>query len=96
MLPGQRCARRGTRGRRTSARRAGGAVAHALTDISDGLAVDAARLATRSRCKLVIDLEHVPVAAGATMDDLGFGEDYELLAATPDALPLLICVVLMT
>ena len=62
------------------------AVAHALTDVSDGLAVDAARLATRSRCKVVIDLEHVPLAEGATMDDLGFGEDYELLAATPDAL----------
>lgn len=62
------------------------AVAHALTDISDGLAVDAARIAARSRCRLVIDLEHVPLADGATQDDLGFGEDYELLAATPDAL----------
>jgi thiamine-monophosphate kinase len=62
------------------------ALAHALTDISDGLAVDAARLAVRSRCRLVVELEHVPLAEGATMDDLGFGEDYELLAATPDAL----------
>ena len=30
--------------------------------------------------------ERVPLAAGATIEDLGFGEDYELLAATPDAL----------
>jgi thiamine monophosphate kinase len=26
------------------------------------------------------------LADGAKLDDLGFGEDYELLAATPDAL----------
>ena len=29
----------------------------------------------------MIDLERVPLATGATVDDLGFGEDYELLAA---------------
>jgi thiamine-monophosphate kinase len=62
------------------------AVAHALTDISDGLAVDAARVATRSRCRLSIEVDRVPLADGASIDDLGFGEDYELLAATPDAL----------
>jgi thiamine monophosphate kinase len=31
-------------------------------------------------------LERVPLAQGATLEDVGFGEDYELLAATPDPL----------
>jgi thiamine-monophosphate kinase len=60
--------------------------AHALTDISDGLAVDAGHIAYRSVCGIELELEHVPRAPGATIDDLAFGEDYELLAATPDDL----------
>ncbi len=61
-------------------------VAHAMLDISDGLGADAGHIARRSGCRLVIDLDRVPLADGATPDDLGFGEDYELLAATPDPL----------
>jgi thiamine-monophosphate kinase len=61
-------------------------VASAMLDISDGLAADAAHLAARSGCCIAVELEHVPLAAGALVGDLGFGEDYELLAATPDAL----------
>jgi thiamine-monophosphate kinase len=55
--------------------------AHALLDVSDGLAVDAGHIASRSGCRVVIDLERVPLAPEADLEDLGFGEDYELLAA---------------
>jgi thiamine-monophosphate kinase len=59
--------------------------AHAMLDLSDGLAVDAAQIASRSHCRLVLELERVPLAQGAALDDLGFGEDYELLAAVKDS-----------
>ncbi len=67
------------------------ATAHALMDISDGLAVDAAHLARRSAVRCVIDLERVPLADGATPADLGFGEDFELLAAVeqPGGFPVI-------
>ena len=60
-------------------------VAHALIDLSDGIGSDAARIAERSGCKLVLDFEAIPHAPRIEeVADLPFwtlGEDYELLAA---------------
>jgi thiamine-monophosphate kinase len=62
-----------------------GRVAHALIDLSDGILPDAARIAERSGCRLVVDVERLPIARGIeAVADLPFwtmGEDYELLAA---------------
>jgi thiamine-monophosphate kinase len=58
--------------------------AHAMLDLSDGLARDAGHIAARSGCRVVVELDRVPLAPGAEVSDLGFGEDYELLAAVAD------------
>jgi thiamine-monophosphate kinase len=64
-----------------------GPSAHVLIDLSDGILSDAARIAERSSCRLVIDVESVPRAPRLEeVADLPFwtmGEDYELLAAVP-------------
>lgn len=75
--------------------RALAANAHAILDISDGLAADVRHIAERSGCRCVVELERVPVAAGVAeiaerlgrdVYELacGFGEDYELLAAVAE------------
>src|SRR5947199_2788965 len=39
--------------------------AHAQLDLSDGIAVDAAHMATRSHCRIVVERERVPLAEAA-------------------------------
>ena len=64
-----------------AARRCG---AHAMIDVSDGLALDLHRLADASGVGFRLD--EVPAAEGATLEDaLGGGEDYELLIAVGGA-----------
>jgi thiamine-monophosphate kinase len=61
------------------------AVAHAVVDVSDGIGGDAARIAARSGCRIVLDPEAVPRAPRsdevAALPFWTMGEDYELLAA---------------
>ena len=60
-------------------------VAHALVDLSDGIGSDAGRIAERSGCRVVLDVEAIPRAP--RIEEVGalpfwtLGEDYELLAA---------------
>ncbi|MGH9021437.1 MAG: thiamine-phosphate kinase [Acidimicrobiales bacterium] len=61
-----------------------GAGVHAMMDLSDGIGLDLHRLCDASG--VGFELDEVPVADGATLDEaVGGGEDYELLIATSDA-----------
>lgn len=56
----------------------------AMTDVSDGLAKDAARMAAASGLAVTLDVSSVPLRAGATPEQaLTEGEDYELIFAVP-------------
>ena len=88
--------------RRPAPRLAAGAAlaalgAHAMMDVSDGLALDLERLARASGLHARLDLDAVPVApgvpavaarTGAAADEwaVAGGEDYELLVALPEDL----------
>jgi thiamine-monophosphate kinase len=62
--------------------RALAAVASAMIDVSDGIAADVERLAEASGCGAVVELERLPRAAGASVEQAATGgEDFELLAA---------------
>jgi len=55
---------------------------HAMMDLSDGLGADLPRLAKASRVGFDIELESLPLARGAKIDNaISEGEDYELLFA---------------
>ncbi len=62
---------------------------HAGLDISDGLAIDTARLATSSGCGAAVDLDRLPISTAARLLEnpvehaLADGEDFELLLAVP-------------
>jgi thiamine-monophosphate kinase len=64
-------------------------VAHAVVDLSDGIAGDAARIAERSGCRIAIEADEIPRTPRIEdVADLPFwtmGEDYELLAAVAPA-----------
>jgi thiamine-monophosphate kinase len=55
---------------------------HAMMDLSDGLGADLPRLARASKVGFDIQIENLPLARGATIDNaISEGEDYELLFA---------------
>ncbi len=59
-------------------------IVHAMMDVSDGLLIDAQRMATASNLAVSIDLDTIP-HAGDLMAAITAGDDYELLfAAAPD------------
>jgi len=70
--------------------------AHAMLDVSDGLLLDGKRMAEASRCKMIIDLDQLPLSS-AFVAECGQGvvsrlfaatggDDYALLAALPPEL----------
>jgi thiamine-monophosphate kinase len=76
--PGEAYRRPVARLREGALARLGGA--HAMIDVSDGLALDLHRMADASDVGFTLD--GVPVGEGATLEEaLGGGEDYELLIA---------------
>jgi thiamine-monophosphate kinase len=67
--------------------------AHAMMDVSDGLLIDARRMAEASACEIAIDLDRLPLSSsfilekGSSLDAYLFaatgGDDYALLGAFP-------------
>ena len=62
--------------------------ASAALDISDGLLLDARRLAESSKADIRVDIEKIPLRQGAKLPEaLSDGEDYELLFCGREGLP---------
>ena len=72
--------------------RALGPAVHAMMDVSDGLLLDASRMAAASGLRVTIDLAAVPLSPayrawrGDALAAATAGDDYELLFALPDGL----------
>jgi thiamine-monophosphate kinase len=56
---------------------------HAMMDVSDGLLLDASRMAMASGCTIDIETEAVPIAAHDRARALRWGDDYALLFTAP-------------
>ena len=70
-------------------------IAHAMADISDGLLIDARRIADASGLAVIVDLDAVPLSAearghgddrAARLAAATAGDDYQLLCAVPPAM----------
>ncbi|MDT8757320.1 thiamine-phosphate kinase [Sphingomonas psychrotolerans] len=63
---------------------------HAMMDVSDGLLLDARRMAEASGCTAAITLDAIPFAEGVgdRLAAASWGDDYELLFAAPEGLAL--------
>ena len=66
----------------SAGRRLATAGAHAMLDCSDGLLLDADRLARASGVRVVVDLDAVPLAAGVAAVADALGREADLMAAT--------------
>lgn len=74
---------------------------HAMADVSDGLLIDAARMAAASKLAVHIDLDAVPLSSdgialggddrAARLSAATGGDDYELIFAAPVALETRLC-----
>lgn len=78
---------------------------HSMMDISDGLGMDAGRIATASSVDVIVIESTLPIHEDVPVDltrwqralaALGDGEDYELLFTTPAQLPACLCGVSLT
>jgi thiamine-monophosphate kinase len=63
----------------------------AMMDVSDGLLIDASRIAAASGCAIAIELDSIPLSEGTALAAATAGDDYELLfAAAADKAPAIL------